>query len=179
MPHCIPTVALILALLQDTAPPQPAGDPQAVAAPPRPAPAAPVPAPPRRGQRMMVAGFATFGAAYTAFILLGAREIARSHAFAGIVDERGQRQGSRELIPVVGPLTLLTTSNEPGAPLYAVLGFLAQVTGLGLGIAGAVLHTRTRLRTTAAGRGLRPTRDLRLGAAPRRGGGTLDLTYRF
>lgn len=173
MPHCIPTVALILALLQDTAPPQPAGAPQAVAAAPQPAPAA------RRGKRMMVAGFATFGAAYTAFILLGAREIARSHAFAGIVDERGQRQGSLELIPVVGPLTLLTTSNEAGAPLYAVLGFLAQATGLGLGIAGAVLYTRTRPRTTAAGRGLQPTRDLRLGAAPRLGGGTLDLSYHF
>jgi len=170
---------------QPYAQPQPYGGPQPYAQPqpygPQPAPYQPPPQPPRRrGKGMMIAGFVTFGSSYLATALVGAAalDVSRDEVLGG-TDDRSRRLGSSLLIPVVGPLVAIPHIETATGTMFAIFSFIAQAGGLSLGIAGAVRYARDGRRMQAAQAGLHLGRGVRLGAAPRLGGGTLNLNYRF
>ena len=80
---------------------------------------------------------------------------------------------------VIGLHTHYGPAVSGGIVIFAVFSFIAQGGGLALGIAGAVRYSRDGRRMQAAQAGLHLGKGVRLGAAPRLGGGTLNLTYRF
>ncbi len=179
---------------QPVAQPAPYGAPIAQPAPqpygPQtgPAPYQPPPQQPRRrGKGMMIAGFVTFGSSYLVTALFGAGYLDASRAFdsdgsdldTNTRDQRLRRLGGRLLIPVIGPLAAIPQLDSAIGTMGAVFSFIAQAGGLSLGIAGAVRYTRDGRRMQAAQAGLHLGKGVRLGAAPRLGGGTMNLTYRF
>lgn len=141
----------------------------------------------RRGKGMMIAGFVTFGSSYLVTALFGAGYLDASRGFdsdgsdldANTNDQRLRRLGGRLLIPVIGPLVAIPQLDSAIGTMGAVFSFIAQAGGLSLGIAGAVRYTRDGRRMQAAQAGLHLGKGVRLGAAPRLGGGSLNLTYRF
>ena len=158
--------------------PQPVAQPYGP--PPGPAPYQAPPEPPRRrGKGMMIAGFITFGASYLTTAFVGAVALDGSREFGGTTDTQAHKLGTALLIPVVGPLVAIPNIDSYSASLVAVLSFIAQAGGLGLGIAGAVRYSRDGKRIQAAQAGLHIGKGVRLGAAPRLGGGTVNLSYRF
>jgi len=170
--------------------PQPYGDPamqpgpqpvaQPYGPPPGPAPYQPPPEPPRRrGKSMMIAGFVTFGASYLSTAFVGAAALDTSREFGGTTDTQSQRLGTALLVPVVGPLIAIPNIESYLGSIFSVLSFVAQAGGLSLGIAGAVRYTRDGRRMQAPQAGLHLGKGVRLRAAPRFGGGTLNLSYRF
>jgi hypothetical protein len=165
---------------QPYAQPQPYG-PQAGPAPYQ----APPPQQRRRGKGMMIGGFVTFGASYLATALVGAAALDTSEAYDSGGNEilggntRTRKLGTSLLIPVVGPLVAIPHIEAATGTMFAIFSFLAQGAGLGLGIAGAVMYARDGRRIQAAQAGLHLGKGVRLRAAPRIGGGSLDLVYRF
>ena len=164
--------------------PQPYGQPQG-----QPAPQPYQPPPRRRGKGMMIAGFTTFGAAYLVTAMVGASIYdANGRVCDDVVGGDGcRRPGLVLFIPVVGPLIGIrdlrsdgTDGNATGT-LAGVFSFLAQSAGLALGIAGASLWVRDGKRQRAGQQqaGLHLGRGVHLQSAPRRGGATLNLSYRF
>lgn len=177
---------------QPVAAPQPYGDPapQPVAQPyaqpygPAPGPAAYQPPPQqqqrRRGKGMMIAGFVTFGASYLTTAFIGAAALdSSSDNYLGTADERSRKLGTALLVPVIGPLIAVPQIESATGTMFAIFSFIAQAGGLSLGIAGAVRYTRDGRRMQAAQAGLHLGKGVRLRAAPRLGGGTLNLSYRF
>lgn len=160
--------------------PQPYPQPVAYGPPPGPAPYQPPPPPPRRrGKGMMIAGFITFGASYLTTAFVGAVALDGSREFGGTTDSRAHKLGTALVIPVIGPLIAIPQIDSYSGSLVAVLSFIAQAGGLSLGIAGAVRYSRDGQRIQAQQAGLHLGKGVRLGAAPRLGGGTLNLNYRF
>jgi len=178
---------------QPVAAPQPYGDPQLHGAPaPQPVaqPYGPAPGPTpyqpppqqqrRRGKGMMIAGFVTFGASYLTTAFIGAAALdTSSDIYLGTADERSRKLGTALLIPVIGPLIATPQIESATGTMFAIFSFIAQAGGLSLGIAGAVRYSRDGQRMRAAQAGLHLGKGVRLRAAPRLGGGTLNLSYRF
>ncbi len=161
--------------------PQPYSEPQPYA---QPQPAEPPPR--RRGKGMMIAGYTVFGASYLTTALIGAAIYDSSGTVCDdIVGGNGcRRPGLVLFVPVVGPLIGIRDLSSDGSAtgtLAGVLSFLAQGAGLALGIAGTVLYVRDGKRQRAAQQqaGLHVGRGVYLRSAPRLGGGTLQLSYRF
>jgi len=149
--------------------------------PPGPAPYQPPPEPQRRrGKGLMITGFVMFGATYltTAFVGAAALDTSRD-TYLGTADERARKVGTGLVIPVIGPLIAAPQIETATGTMAAIFSFIAQAGGLTLGIAGAVRYTRDGRRMQAAQAGLHLGKGVRLGAAPRLGGGSLNLTYRF
>lgn len=176
---------------QPVAAPQPYGEPapqpyaqpvaQPYGPPPGPAPYQPPPEPQRRrGKGMMITGFVMFGATYltTAFVGAAALDTSRDN-YLGAADERARRVGVGLVIPVIGPLIAAPQIETATGTMAAIFSFIAQAGGLTLGIAGAVRYSRDGRRMQAAQAGLHLGKGVRLGAAPRLGGGSLNLSYRF
>ncbi|MBK7824020.1 hypothetical protein [Nannocystis sp.] len=171
--------------------PQPYGDPQPYAQPqPYPAQSQPYQPPPRRrGKGMMIAGWTIFGASYLTTALIGAAIYdANGRVCDDVVGGTGcHRAGLVLFVPVVGPLIGIRDLRGDGSDstatgtLAGVFSFLAQSAGLALGIAGATLWVRDGRRQRAGQQqaGLHLGRGVHLQSAPRRGGGTLNLSYRF
>ncbi|MBA3545266.1 MAG: hypothetical protein H0T76_02160 [Nannocystis sp.] len=178
---------------QPVAQPAPYGDPVAQPAPQvygpqsAPAPYQPPQQQRRRGKGMMISGFVTFGASYLVTALVGAAALDSRRALDSDGSDLGEtsddvrlRQlGGRLLIPVFGPLAAIPQIDSATGTMAAVFSFIAQAGGLSLGIAGAVRYTRDGRRMQAPQAGLHLGKGVRLGAAPRLGGGNLNLTYRF
>lgn len=159
---------------------QPYAQPQPYGPPPGPAPYQPPPEPQRRrGKGMMIAGFVTFGASYLTTAFIGAAALDSSDNYLGTPDERTHKLGTALLIPVVGPLIATPQIESATGTMFAIFSFIAQAGGLSLGIAGAVRYSRDGQRMQAAQAGLHLGKGVRLRAAPRLGGGTLNLSYRF
>jgi hypothetical protein len=134
---------------------------------------------------MMIAGYTVFGASYLTTALIGAAiHDSNGTVCDDVVGGSGcRRPGLVLFVPVVGPLIGirdLSTDSATGT-LAGVLSFLAQSAGLALGIAGTVLYVRDGKRQRAAQQqaGLHIGRGVYLRSAPRLGGGTLQLSYRF
>mgnify|MGYP000358387687 CR=1 FL=1 len=85
---------------------------------------------------------------------------------------------------VVGPLIGirdLDSGDSATATMFSVFSFLAQSAGLALGIAGTVRFVKDGKRQRAGQQqaGLHLGRGVYLRSAPRLGGGTVQLSYRF
>jgi hypothetical protein len=158
---------------QPYAQPQPYGPPQPYQQPPR-----------RRGKGMMIAGWTIFGASYLSTALVGAFIYDASKSTCDdLVGGDGCRRnnGLVLFVPVVGPLIGIgELGGTATGTIAGIFSFLAQGTGLGLGIAGTVLFVRDGKRQRAAQQaGLHIGRGVYLRPAPRLDGGGLQLNYRF
>lgn len=157
---------------QPYAQPAPYGPPQPYQPPPR-----------RRGKGMMIAGWTIFGASYLSTALVGAFIY---DANKGLCDDVVGGDGCRRnpglvlFVPVVGPLIGIGEfGGSATGTIAGIFSFLAQGTGLGLGIAGTVLFVRDGKRMKQQQAGLHLGRGVFLRPAPRLDGGGLQLNYRF
>lgn len=165
--------------------PAPAPDPVVVAPAPTtaPAPVPPPAAPPpsrRRGIGMMVAGYTMFGVSYMITAFSGAVIIDRCSASASY-DCRDL--GRSLMLPVIGPFAALPDI-QTMTGRFAMVFFpgLMQVGGLTLGIAGTVIHARSRRHAGLVDAdGIRLMRGRQVRVAPTSSGASsgLQLTYRF
>jgi hypothetical protein len=152
---------------------------------PQPAAAAPsrlpISRPYHRGRIPMLLGWSLFGGTYLLTATLGIV----LHNNTRVCDDTGEscrRPGLHLLIPVIGPL-FMTHDYGPtdSGPLFTAFDMLFQGAGVAVGIAGTVMYVRERKRRRAAEAltGLHLGRGVHLHAAPRLGGGMLQLRYDF
>lgn len=156
---------------------QPAPQP-AVQTPPAqsPAPARP---PRRRGKGMLIAGWTVFGLFYVFAAINGAVAIDCANNSCKTlltldpdedqadIDDKRRRWGRRMLIPLGGPFAAISVSRTSLAATWAGFVGLAELAGVGLGVAGAVLFARS-------GRN-----DVALHLIPTAGGGMLGGSFRI
>ncbi|MEZ4450216.1 MAG: hypothetical protein R3B09_12135 [Nannocystaceae bacterium] len=136
----------------------------------------------RRGRDMMIAGFTVFGGLYLLSAFSGA--ITYDQCNTNNNPDCGYI-GKALILPVVGPFIAVPKVDKLSAKMaIVVFPGLGQITGLALGIAGAVLFGKSRkyvARVNADGVQLVQGRQLRLNTmgTPRGDGGGLQLTLRF
>ncbi|MCB9566592.1 MAG: hypothetical protein H6710_05160 [Myxococcales bacterium] len=166
----------------EPAPAEPAATTVVVAPQPAPAPApAPVYGPrKKRGVGLMIAGWTLFGVSYAITAFSGAI-IVDNCSTSDTYDCR--RLGGSLMIPVLGPfMALPEVQTMSGRMAMIFFSGLPQVGGLSMGIAGAVLFSRSRRgyqMVNADGVRLARGRDVRLGSSASPLGGGFRLTYRF
>ncbi len=138
------------------------------------------PGPPRPGRMMMIVGWSVFGGSYALTAIYGLS----IHSSTRLCDASGEscrRPGLHLLIPVVGPLFLIRDyAAIDSGPLVTATLMLFQTAGLAVGIAGTIMYVRdSKRRRLADALSGHLGRGVHLQAAPRLGGGTLQLFYRF
>jgi hypothetical protein len=93
----------------------------------------------QRARGLTAGGWTTFGVTYAAALTIGVASI----DLAG--DDRRQRTwGRRMAIPVGGPFAAAFVSASATGTLFTVLTGAAQITGIALGTAGAVMLARQK-----------------------------------
>lgn len=106
----------------------------------------------------MIAGWSTFGTAYTISAMIGVLY----NDTTGVKNYYGYWM----LVPLIGPIGAATESESSFGKLAGVGFGLAQIGGLAVGVLGTVRYRRWKKGPT-------------LSALPTRGGGQLALQVRF
>jgi len=107
----------------------------------------------RIGRRFMISGWTLLGATFLTSALIGAVAIDSA-------SDPVQRQfGYRMLIPVGGPFAAAAATRSATAALFSSVAGAAQITGLALGITGAVLYAKARQRERSWNVAIVPSRS--------------------
>ncbi len=128
---------------------------------------------------MLGAGFGVFGLSYLGSAFYGAQVADGSSdvfdpelgPFAGQDDGRRRAYGYRMMIPVAGPFAAAAVAPSATTALLSSLAGVAQVAGLSMGIAGAVIWGKERKR--------RKMEQVALSGSVLQGGGVLAVSGRF
>jgi hypothetical protein len=127
----------------DDVPPAPVSQPVVESAPPQ--PEGPSKAELERvrarskARGLLIGGWTTFGITYAAALTIGVASIDLAED-----DLRQRRYGRRMTIPVGGPFAAAFISKSATGTLFTVLTGAAQLTGIAIGTAGAVMLAKHR-----------------------------------
>ena len=122
---------------------------------------------------MVISGWSIFGGTWLLGLIVGGTYMDQNKPSGFLI-------GRPLMAPVVGPFIAAGVSGDALASVGFVFLGLAQPTGLALGVTGTVLFARdSKARRSVTADGLHLGRGVHLQSAPRRGGATLNLSYRF
>ncbi|HVR60502.1 MAG TPA: hypothetical protein VMU50_01310 [Polyangia bacterium] len=136
-----------------------------------PPPGAPRPRPPRRPKGLLIAGPIVLGATYAFTALAGLVLISHGDGTQsdGTVCLNCETQGTRLLVPILGPWLALPAANGSDGKTFSALMGLAQATGVLLTVIGISRYSASAPDGTVASRGLH------FAFIPRSGGGAFGV----
>jgi hypothetical protein len=116
-----------------------------------------------RARGLLIGGWTTFGVTYAAALTIGVASIDLAED-----DHRQRMWGRRMAIPIGGPFAAAFVSDSATGTLFTVLTGAAQLTGIAIGTAGAVMLSRQKRDPNFA-----------FAIVPGRTGAHMGATWRF